>query len=582
MASYSLHPVLMTAWDLILFFILKMDVSQEKWMCIVGILITIFLRLCTELHPHSGQGKPPMYGDYEAQRHWMEITYNLPIDEWYHNTTDNNLLYWGLDYPPLTAYHMYICGIAANALNKSYVELHKSKGIESEDHKLFMRYTVLLSDILIFIPAIFAYFYASKLVYEEEEQEIKSTKKKKNTKKIIQKISLEMAVILALLYPGIILIDHGHFQYNCVSLGFLIVAVACIHKGKDLTSAFFFVLALNYKQMELYHALPFFMYLLSSCIPKPGQSALHGIAKLFKLGVIVAATFFIIWLPFLSNFKDFLQVIHRLFPIARGVFEDKVANFWCALNVFYKLKSNFCDYNMLRYCTMATLTATLPSLIDLFLRPNVKKFVPALINSSLAFFLFSYQVHEKSILLAAIPATLYLPNDPIPCFWFLFMSTFSMLPLLIKDGLTVAFVALVGFYSTSFYLIYDHTFKTTKRETVLSVYKKEFVNILIDIHKGKKTHWDIYKFTVDHFMRNKDFVRRTILYSVMFISLLGCFILFSITLIFNPPQSYPDLFPLLISFYSCLHFIGFFVYFNIVQILLPQSFSVPNVKVKTS
>jgi alpha-1,3-glucosyltransferase len=31
----------------------------------------------------AGQSKPPMYGDYEAQRHWMEITYNLPVKEWF-------------------------------------------------------------------------------------------------------------------------------------------------------------------------------------------------------------------------------------------------------------------------------------------------------------------------------------------------------------------------------------------------------------------------------------------------------------------------------------------------------------------
>lgn len=24
-----------------------------------------------------------MYGDYEAQRHWQEVTYNLPIRQWY-------------------------------------------------------------------------------------------------------------------------------------------------------------------------------------------------------------------------------------------------------------------------------------------------------------------------------------------------------------------------------------------------------------------------------------------------------------------------------------------------------------------
>ena len=30
----------------------------------------------------KGAGKKPMFGDYEAQRHWMEISYNLPVKEW--------------------------------------------------------------------------------------------------------------------------------------------------------------------------------------------------------------------------------------------------------------------------------------------------------------------------------------------------------------------------------------------------------------------------------------------------------------------------------------------------------------------
>lgn len=48
-----------------------------------------------------------MHGDYEAQRHWMEITLHLPMREWY----SHDLPYWGLDYPPLTAYVSYICGL---------------------------------------------------------------------------------------------------------------------------------------------------------------------------------------------------------------------------------------------------------------------------------------------------------------------------------------------------------------------------------------------------------------------------------------------------------------------------------------
>ncbi|XP_047343488.1 probable dolichyl pyrophosphate Man9GlcNAc2 alpha-1,3-glucosyltransferase isoform X2 [Vespa velutina] len=94
-----------------------------------------------------------MYGDYEAQRHWQEITLNLPVLKWYVNMTDNDLEYWGLDYPPLTAYHSFLLGYIANATNPSYVQLHKSRGISSPDHKYFMRMTVLCSDAMIFLPA---------------------------------------------------------------------------------------------------------------------------------------------------------------------------------------------------------------------------------------------------------------------------------------------------------------------------------------------------------------------------------------------------------------------------------------------
>lgn len=37
-----------------------------------------------------GAGKPPMFGDYEAQRHWQEVTYNLPVHEW----SVCSLLFW--------------------------------------------------------------------------------------------------------------------------------------------------------------------------------------------------------------------------------------------------------------------------------------------------------------------------------------------------------------------------------------------------------------------------------------------------------------------------------------------------------
>ena len=56
-----------------------------------ALLVAAAVRHFVSLHPHSGQATPPMYGDYEAQRHWMEVTWQLPVGDWYRNTTDNDL-----------------------------------------------------------------------------------------------------------------------------------------------------------------------------------------------------------------------------------------------------------------------------------------------------------------------------------------------------------------------------------------------------------------------------------------------------------------------------------------------------------
>lgn len=48
-----------------------------------------------------------------------------------------------------------------------------------------------------------------------------------------------------------------------------------------------------------------------------------------------------------------------------------------------------------------TLLFLLPSALHLLINPTLAIFKYALINSSLIFFLFSFQVHEKQILIAA-------------------------------------------------------------------------------------------------------------------------------------------------------------------------------------
>ncbi|KAJ0733168.1 putative dolichyl-P-Glc:Man(9)GlcNAc(2)-PP-dolichol alpha-1,3-glucosyltransferase [Helianthus annuus] len=157
-------------------------------------LFAILVRVAVSLHPYSGAGDPPKYGDFEAQRHWMEITTNLPVNEWYQNTTKNDLRYWGLDYPPLTAYQSYVHGLVLKFFHPESVSLYTSRGHESYFGKLLMRWTVLSSDLLIFFPAVLWLIVA----ITDQSRGHKS------------KIAWHVAMIL--LNPCLILIDHGHFQ----------------------------------------------------------------------------------------------------------------------------------------------------------------------------------------------------------------------------------------------------------------------------------------------------------------------------------------------------------------------------------
>ncbi|KAJ8306126.1 hypothetical protein KUTeg_016671 [Tegillarca granosa] len=146
--------------------------------------------------------------------------------------------------------------------------------------------------------------------------------------------------------------------------------------------------------------------------------------RLMKIGTVVIATFGLCWLPYLSDIDSALQVLHRLFPFARGLYEDKVANVWCSLSILIKFKQILTVDKLISLCLGSTLLFLLPSSIDLLIRPNAEKFKLSLINSSLVFFLFSFQVHEKSIIIVALVVCLQILERPFWCVWFSIISTF--------------------------------------------------------------------------------------------------------------------------------------------------------------
>lgn len=473
--------------------------GMRDWVLPLSVAATIWAKWTVGLGGYSGHATPPMHGDYEAQRHWMEITLHLPTREWYFY----DLPYWGLDYPPLTAYVSYLCGLVAHCINPSWVALDTSRGVENAESKVFMRATVLVLDLLVYIPAI---VWFTRLWW---------TSRSRRTQNI--------ALLTILLQPSLTLIDNGHFQYNSVMLGLTVLSLNLLNSGQDVLGAIAFVFSLCFKQMALYYSPAIFAYLLGRCISLPSSK---GYVHLAKIGATTIISFLVLFAPFIFQaFPTVLaQSLHRIFPFSRGLFEDKVANFWCATNVIVKWRKWVAPSTLPRLATAATLVAILPPMLHILgiswsLReteisaatpspttptstvdaagvneptittissevpdqrqpfpststlapisetqpsdtsfpsthgpsPTINLILFALFNSSMAFFLFSFQVHEKSILLPLLPLTLIMSGrsevdvESGTWEWGILLNNvavFSMWPLLKKDGLGLQYATL--------------------------------------------------------------------------------------------------------------------------------------------
>lgn len=572
-----------------------MPIQQQKQgqrlSVILAISLSLLLRSLIAIHHHSGQnnhhGSRVAYGgDFEAQRHWMELTIHLPLSKWY--TYDTS--YWGLDYPPLTAYGSFILGKLSEVIvGRESVALMESRGIEDPLHKAFMRATVIGLDCIIYIPIV--YLILRKLCYTSS-----STSS-----------SIATLLLGVLIQPALVMIDHGHFQYNAVCLAFAIGSfyymTNIIHvdnyyeygiSWNCITASIFFSLALNWKQMALYYAPAVFAYLLGRCFRSSPSSPfvmggktmkstnafnfIHVLKRITILGITVILTFGILWFPFYHYREEYDQTImdalaiplRRIFPFSRGLFEGKVGNIWCAASIKPLSIKERLPISIQPICALClTLFMVLPFCILLF---NVGRFgndniytdcndnttkeaatevqtkkksmnhsnlhLKSLLwgsaGSSLSFFLASFQVHEKSILLPLAPLSLLVfdREESVLIHWFSIVSAWSLWHLLVVDRLQLPYVA-----SIIVYLCYLY-YATAKSDD----------NDGVDVHyfatSSSLTKWNLWD------EMRKKWTAKVILP----ISVSSMIILHVLEIFVPPPTNLPDLFPVLWVVGSCISF----------------------------
>jgi len=194
--------------------------------------------------------------------------------------------------------------------------------------------------------------------------------------------------------------------------------------------------------MELYHSFAFFFVLIGWSLKR--KTLVESALEIAAYGASVITTTIVVLLPFLVTepIENLGQILFRLFPIARGLFEDKVSNVWCTLHTLTKLRNYLDDDSQLKLATLCTLIFAISPCLKLLKNQSTTTMINCLTASALGFFLFSFQVHEKQALLFIVPAVTMIQQSTTFTIVLTHTAFFSLIPLFAKDGLLDYYLAL--------------------------------------------------------------------------------------------------------------------------------------------
>lgn len=230
--------------------------------------------------------------DFEVHRNWLAITNSLPLGEWYYEKTSE----WTLDYPPFFAYFEWVLAHLARLVDPAMVKLY-NLNYESWETIWFQRATVIGTEILM-VYALQLYIDSSRLP---------------------SKRAAQVAALSIFLSPGLLIIDHIHFQYNGFMYGILLWSlVLARHKSTLLQSGLVFAALLCFKHIHLYLAPAYFVFLLRTYCLSANSIFEIRFSNCFKLGLGVISIFAAAFGPF-AALGQIPQLLSRLFPFSRGL-----------------------------------------------------------------------------------------------------------------------------------------------------------------------------------------------------------------------------------------------------------------------
>lgn len=230
--------------------------------------------------------------DFEVHRNWLAITHSLPLKQWYYESTSE----WTLDYPPFFAYFEYVLSWLARLVDPNILKV-ENLGYASWQTVYLQRASVIVAEFTL-LYALIQYV---------------------DTSPFVRKQTSYAAALSILFSPGLLIIDHIHFQYNGFLYGILILSLVLARQESTmLLSGVLFAVLLCMKHIYLYLAPAYFVFLLRAfCL---GRRSVFQVrfGNFVKLGASVLGVFLAAFGPFVYM-GQMDQLLKRLFPFSRGL-----------------------------------------------------------------------------------------------------------------------------------------------------------------------------------------------------------------------------------------------------------------------
>ena len=364
--------------------------------------------------------------DFEVHRNWLAVTGTLPMREWYVDATSE----WTLDYPPLFAHFERFLSLFARLVDPGMLTV-QSQPYASFACVVFQRCSVVAADAVL---ALGAFRAASRAAVATRASAVAATggHAKRPREATDDACPVALAVLFVLFNPGLLLVDHVHFQYNGVALGLQLCAVAAANEGAPLLAAFLFSVLVHFKHVFAYAAPAFAAHLIAHHTPGP---RIRDVAKRLAAFVGVAAGVTAVSLGPFAAFGQLETVAKRLFPFGRGLSHAYWApNVWALYNAADKVAAKALRVpspvaHLARGMTghggtgaathvalpavsprvtfFLTLLASAPGVFAHAVAPSASlrpSALPRLVAYvSLCAFAFGWHVHEKAVLMVSAP-----------------------------------------------------------------------------------------------------------------------------------------------------------------------------------